>query len=164
MVKTVKNNDRVREAIRANPGATERELSKIVFGPLGYPQQINGVCRSLLSRKIVRRIGSGGKGYPYRYYVADVEEKPISGRIPKYSEELHQSLLNERKLMLEMKISIIENKLTKARRAVRNRDPDELKEVELPTDTEIGVTLSLLRATNTQLELLKKNEEQRTPE
>ena len=155
------NTDRIYEAIRANPGRTERELSKIAFGQSGYPQQVNGPCRALLMRDLIRRFGSGDKGFPYRYYAADVADELMRGKEPKYGERSHEAFLIERRSMLEIKLGIIEDKIAKARKTVRERDIDEFSQIQLPTDAEIGVTLSLLRITNTQLELLRKSKDRR---
>lgn len=57
------------DLIRKREGLTERELAKAIFGPDGYQQQVNQVCRSLCSQGLVERRGAGGTRDPYRYYL-----------------------------------------------------------------------------------------------
>lgn len=61
--------DEVEVMIGRQPGLTETELAKALYGSNGYPQQVNAACRTLLRRG---RIERRGKGYsePYTYFPA----------------------------------------------------------------------------------------------
>jgi len=61
------------DIIARHPGLTERELSEKVYGPGGYQQQVNGDCRLLLNRGLVKRHGAGGVSDPFRYYPVRLE-------------------------------------------------------------------------------------------
>ena len=58
---------RVEELIRKRPRMTEAEIAKALFGAAAYQQKVNGVCRGLISKGVVKRLGSGGAGDPYVY-------------------------------------------------------------------------------------------------
>lgn len=58
---------RVEELIRKRPRMTEAEIAKALFGAAAYQQKVNGVCRALISKGLVKRLGSGGAGDPYVY-------------------------------------------------------------------------------------------------
>jgi hypothetical protein len=58
---------RVEELIRKRPRMTEAEIAKVLFGAAAYQQKVNGVCRELISKGLVKRLGSGGTGDPYVY-------------------------------------------------------------------------------------------------
>ena len=60
------------DLVRTREGLTERELAKAIFGPDGYQQQVNQVCRRLWSQGLVERRGEGGKRDPYRYYIGTI--------------------------------------------------------------------------------------------
>jgi hypothetical protein len=59
--------DDVQHLVARQPGLTETQLAKALFGPTGYAQQVNGACRSLVRRGLIVRYG---KGYsePFIYH------------------------------------------------------------------------------------------------
>ena len=60
---------KVMQIITNKPGLTESEIAREIFGPRGVQQQVNGDCRLLVDRGIVRREGRGGPGAPFRYFM-----------------------------------------------------------------------------------------------
>lgn len=69
--------DELERAIAKQPGLTEVELAQAVYGPVGYAQLINPLCRTLLRRGRVVRLG---KGYsdPFRYYPVEAADPGMS--------------------------------------------------------------------------------------
>lgn len=63
--------------ISEQPGLTEAELARALYGPTGYAQLINPLCRTLLRRGRAVRLG---KGYaePFRYYPVELAHPSIS--------------------------------------------------------------------------------------
>lgn len=54
--------------IKNGPGRTEVQLAEAMFGQSGYQQRVNGNCRLLVNRGLVRRTGEGGPVDPHRYF------------------------------------------------------------------------------------------------
>ena len=56
------------------PGLTEVELARALYGPTGYAQLINPLCRTLIRRGLAVRLG---KGYnePFRYYPVEALDR-----------------------------------------------------------------------------------------
>ena len=69
--------DELERIIAKQPGLTEVELAEAVYGPSGYGQLVNPLCRTLLRRGRVVRLG---KGYadPFRYYPVEAADPYMS--------------------------------------------------------------------------------------
>lgn len=61
--------ERVVDAARRHPRRTEAEIANLIFGPGGYQQKVNPICRLLVQRGRLKRIGAGGGANPYVYVV-----------------------------------------------------------------------------------------------
>ncbi len=46
--------------VARNPGLTEVEIAKHLFGRLGYQQRVNSSCRRLIREYHIERPGNGG--------------------------------------------------------------------------------------------------------
>jgi len=60
--------DVIEYLIENGPDRTEIELSKALYGPTGYQQQVNQECSMLVSSGRVKRRGAGGVNDPFRYF------------------------------------------------------------------------------------------------
>ena len=49
---------RITEAVARFPDLTEREISRLLFGPDGYQQRVNSDCQLLVGRGVLRRLGT----------------------------------------------------------------------------------------------------------
>lgn len=59
--------DRLAELVRQVPGATERELTDLLYGDAAGPGRLTFWCHLLLNRGVIERSGVGGRQDPYRY-------------------------------------------------------------------------------------------------
>jgi hypothetical protein len=50
------------------PGLTEVEIARQLFGRDGYQQQVNSACRRLVKEYRIERRGSGRRGDPFTYH------------------------------------------------------------------------------------------------
>lgn len=60
--------DDILSLVAREPGLTEVEISKHLFGRLGYQQRVNSTCRLLIREYRIERCGNGGPGHPFIYY------------------------------------------------------------------------------------------------
>jgi hypothetical protein len=54
--------------VTREPGLTEIEIAKHLFGRLGYQQRVNSTCRRLVHEDRVERREVGGPGHPFGYH------------------------------------------------------------------------------------------------
>ena len=54
--------------VTREPGLTEIEIAKHLFGRLGYQQRVNSTCRRLVNEHRIERRGVGGPGHPFSYH------------------------------------------------------------------------------------------------
>ena len=60
---------RIEKLVEEQPGLTQLELSKELFGAeKGYQQRVNEDCRLLVDGGKIEQRGQGGSADPYRYY------------------------------------------------------------------------------------------------
>jgi hypothetical protein len=60
---------RIEQLVEEQPGLTQSELAKVLFGAEeGYQQRVNEDCRLLVARGTIEQRGQGGNADPYRYY------------------------------------------------------------------------------------------------
>lgn len=62
--------DRLADLVSQVPGATERELTDLLYGDAAGPGRLTFWCHLLLNRGVIERSGAGGKQDPYRYRLA----------------------------------------------------------------------------------------------
>ncbi len=55
--------------IENEPGRTESDLSRAIFGPDGCQQRVNQECRLLMNAGKVERRGAGGPAEPFTYHI-----------------------------------------------------------------------------------------------
>jgi len=60
--------DDILSLVACKPGLTEAEISKHLFGRLGYQQRVNSTCRRLIHEYLIERHGNGGPGHPFSYH------------------------------------------------------------------------------------------------
>ncbi len=60
--------DDILSLITRQPGLTEAEIAKHLFGNLGYQQRVNSTCRRLIHEDCIERRGNGGPGDPFTYH------------------------------------------------------------------------------------------------
>ncbi|SIQ52499.1 hypothetical protein SAMN05880590_1052 [Rhizobium sp. RU35A] len=60
--------ERIKERIAEQPGLTESELARSIFGMDGYQQRVNSTCRLLVAKGEIERRGNGGPSDPYTYH------------------------------------------------------------------------------------------------
>ncbi len=62
---------RIKERIAEQPGLTEAELARAIFGADGYQQRLNPSCRLMVAQGEIERLGSGGPSDPFTYRLAE---------------------------------------------------------------------------------------------
>lgn len=65
--------DDVERVIREKPGLTAAQISRVLFGPNGYAEQVNHSCLALTRLGRIERRGHGGPGNPFTYYRLHLE-------------------------------------------------------------------------------------------
>ncbi|MBC6408532.1 MAG: hypothetical protein GDA40_10715, partial [Rhodobacteraceae bacterium] len=78
---------RVLEFVSNNPGKTQLEIAKGIYGPDAVQQQVNQDVNLCLQLGLFRREGMGGQNDPYRYYPKDKErgsKNAYPGTLPIY--------------------------------------------------------------------------------
>jgi len=65
--------DDVERIIREEPGLTATQIARLLLGPNGYAERINGACQVLLLSGRIEGRGRGGPGNPFTYYPIDRE-------------------------------------------------------------------------------------------
>jgi hypothetical protein len=61
--------------VTREPGLTEIEIAKHLFGRLGYQQRVNSTCRRLVHEYRIERRGVGGPGHPFSYHRKTILER-----------------------------------------------------------------------------------------
>jgi hypothetical protein len=56
------------EVVQRQPGITELEIAKAIYGPAAVQQQVNQDCRLLARNGVIERRGIGGRSDPYVYF------------------------------------------------------------------------------------------------
>ncbi len=64
--------DDILSLVARNPGLTEAEIAKHLFGRLGYQQRVNSTCRRLIRECRIERRGNGGPGHPFIYHRKEI--------------------------------------------------------------------------------------------
>ena len=149
----MKVRERVLDAILHHPGSTQLQLSKLVFGEIGYPSRVNHVCRYLTTQGMIECRGRGGNSHPYRYYPIGMSRPTEPGETV---EEGELDSLLKFKTRLAIEIGVYESEINNVLNVIRRRDVDGLSKVKFPSIKDISVTLSLLRSTNRKLSLLSR--------
>jgi len=61
--------NKIVQTVERNPGSTETEIARVIFGGNGYQQKVNQHCRLLIANGIVVRKRMGGPADPFRYFL-----------------------------------------------------------------------------------------------
>jgi hypothetical protein len=56
------------EVIYAQPGLTQTDVAKAIYGSAAYPGQVARVCAELLEEGLIQRHGRGGPADPFVYF------------------------------------------------------------------------------------------------
>lgn len=62
------------ETIYSQPGITQTDIAKAIYGPHAYPGQVARICAQLLLEGNIRREGRGGPADPFTYSWGGVHE------------------------------------------------------------------------------------------
>lgn len=60
--------DAVHDEISRNPGRTELELTRAIYGEHPFYSRVNVQCRRLILEGRIYRQGNGGRKDPFRYF------------------------------------------------------------------------------------------------
>ena len=68
--------DDILDEVSSNPGLTESDLVRLLFGRRSaYQQRVNSTCRRLVQEGRLERLGKGGAADPYTYRIPPIKRR-----------------------------------------------------------------------------------------